>query len=107
MRKIWCNVEHDLEDHSDDRWRLNNGKVVGYAGDNARGRVVSVEVMDGVPAGFKRYDSEQEGEREGGQLPGGLSPRARRIPEGLPEHRADHITETDEGCGTFVGAAEF
>jgi hypothetical protein len=49
VRKVWCNVAHHLEDHRDDGWRLNNGEVVGCAGDKARGCIVIIEVMDGVP----------------------------------------------------------
>jgi hypothetical protein len=65
----------------------------GHGGDNARGRVIIVEVMDGVSAGFKRHDGENDGEREGCQSPGRLSPRPRPDPEGVLAHRADHVIE--------------
>ena len=82
-----------IEDHLDDWWRLSDGKMVGDTGDNAGGRVVIVEVMDGVSAGFERHDSKHQGEREGEQLDGRLSPQARSVPERLLAHRADNITE--------------
>jgi hypothetical protein len=95
MRQVWCDVSDYFEDHRDDWWCLNKGKMVGDTGDNARSRVVIVEVMGGVSAGFERHDGENQGEREDSELPGRRSPQSHRDPEGLGAHRTDHITGSE------------